>query len=199
MSLRPYTAIFLVFTLACFELEAAEYDYYTDNPRARKEINIVIKHHWDNAVSAVDALRYKSGIAELDYILRYIPNHPRALLLLSKLTISLGRTSKADPYFENAIKFGPQYENSYSVYGIHLFRSGRYKKSIKKFKAALSINPNSSEIHYNIGLTYFAIKDIQNTKIHAQKAYILGYPFPGLREKLKSVGQWDEKIVSNPE
>lgn len=199
ISQKPYMVILLVLFLIPLGIKAAEYDYYSSNPGAQKGMNTVIKHHWSQANHAVNILHYKTGMEELDFILRWIPNHPRALLLLSKLTTAFDRALEADKYFEEAIKFGPQYVGSYGVYGIHLYKSGRFKESIKKFNSALAINSESSEIHYNIGLTYFEIGDHKNANIHAQKAYKLEYPLPGLKNKLKSINKWDTSISSKME
>ena len=52
--------------------------------------------------------------------------------------------------------------------------------------------PNSSEAHYNIGLMYTEMEEYPLAREHAQKAYSLGFPLPGLRSKLQRAGQWDE-------
>ncbi|MBK8750852.1 MAG: hypothetical protein IPL99_04020 [Candidatus Competibacteraceae bacterium] len=43
---------------------------------------------------------------------------------------------------------------------------------------------------FGMGLLYFDLKQYGLAKQYAQKAYQLGYPLPGLRKKLASVGQW---------
>jgi tetratricopeptide (TPR) repeat protein len=195
MSFRLNLTLLLVSILNPLELEAAEYDYYSHNPRVQRGVQVILDYHWDRAVSAANNLRYRIGIDELGFILKWIPNHPQALLLLSNLTTSLDHAADAKPYFEKAIEFGPQYESSYTVYGIHLFKSGRFKDSIEKFNSALVINSESSEIHYNLGLAYFAIEDYEKAEIHAQHAYRLEYPLPGLKNKLKSIGRWVSSIA----
>lgn len=42
----------------------------------------------------------------------------------------------------------------------------------------------SAEIHYNLGLIYVELKDLEQAQVHAEKAYALGYPLEGLKKKL---------------
>jgi hypothetical protein len=53
-------------------------------------------------------------------------------------------------------------------------------------------NPNTN---YNIGLIYFDLKDYEKSLSFAQRAYGSGLPLPGLRDKLKRVGKWEEPIL----
>jgi hypothetical protein len=46
--------------------------------------------------------------------------------------------------------------------------------------------------HYNLGLEYLDQRRLDLANIHAQAAYALGYPLPGLKEKLVRAGQWRE-------
>jgi tetratricopeptide (TPR) repeat protein len=46
----------------------------------------------------------------------------------------------------------------------------------------------SSEIHYQLGLVLVELKDFNTAQEHARRAYELGYPLPGLRDRLAKVG-----------
>lgn len=168
-----------------------QHDYYSPSSEVRHAVKTVEYHHWDKVKTALATKRYGTANAELDFILRYSPNHPLALLELSKLAITVGEPHGAIPYLEHAVKFAPQYDSTYVVYGIHLYRTGQYQEAIRKFRKALTINPQSPEAHYDIGLTYLAIKDYQRAKAHAKEAYNLGYPLSGLKRKLRKLNQWD--------
>jgi hypothetical protein len=45
---------------------------------------------------------------------------------------------------------------------------------------------------YNLGLAYVEIKRYPEALEAAHKAYALGFPLPGLRDRLKSVNAWKE-------
>jgi tetratricopeptide (TPR) repeat protein len=55
---------------------------------------------------------------------------------------------------------------------------------------ALTLDPNSINAHYNLGLTYFETKQFELANEHAQRAYQLGASPPGLRDKLVRAKQW---------
>jgi Flp pilus assembly protein TadD len=50
------------------------------------------------------------------------------------------------------------------------------------------VEGRSAEIQYNLGLVLLELGDIEEAQIAARKAYELGYPLPGLRNKLKRMG-----------
>lgn len=47
---------------------------------------------------------------------------------------------------------------------------------------------SSAEIHYFLGMAYLKEKDFDRAIEHAMRAYELGYPLPGLRNKLAAAG-----------
>jgi tetratricopeptide (TPR) repeat protein len=75
--------------------------------------------------------------------------------------------------------------------GIYLARTKRYPEAIKSYEHALEIAPDSVNAHYNLGLAYIETKQYQLANEHAQRAYELGASLPGLRDKLKRIGQWN--------
>jgi tetratricopeptide (TPR) repeat protein len=46
----------------------------------------------------------------------------------------------------------------------------------------------SAELHYFLGLTLIDAKNYEKAQEHARRAYELGYPLPGLANKLAAVG-----------
>lgn len=164
------------------------HDYY----EAKKDkswgelLHNVEKYHLEQGIAAYKSGRLSYAQADLDFILRYFPNHPQALFYMSKLTLRSKTPEKAEKYFRNAIKLFPLYSSSYTIYGIFLHKQGKYTLALENYQKALQIEPTNPEIHYNIGLTYVAIKDYANAKQHADKAYAAGFPLPGLQKMLKN-------------
>ena len=60
--------------------------------------------------------------------------------------------------------------------------------AIKQYQIATKLDPNSAEAHYNLGLAYLAKKNNQAAFKQAKLAYQLGYPLPGLKNKLAAQG-----------
>jgi len=136
-------------------------------------------------------------LADLSYTLVKFPNHHRALLSLikydlkhqgdlTKLRFKREFTQSVTCYFKRAIEFKPNDPQIYHLYGIYFYKNMKYQQAIVQFKRA-DINLDSPELDYNIGLTYFAMEDFENSKIYADKAYTNQFPLPGLRNKLNSI------------
>jgi Flp pilus assembly protein TadD len=53
-----------------------------------------------------------------------------------------------------------------------------------------AVNGRSAEIQYNLGLLSVETGDLDDAVVHAQRAYELGHPLPGLRNKLTKLGVW---------
>ncbi len=133
---------------------------------------------------------------DLDYTLRAFPNHHRALNAVARHQLQYpgGPPPKmrytAECYFERAIHFTPDDAMVRMLRGNYHAKSGSYKKALKDYQEALRLEPESAEIHYNIGLLYVKLKDYKEARSHAQRAYQYGYPLPGLRNQLKRMGKW---------
>lgn len=144
-------------------------------------------------------------MGDLNYTLRVFPNHPRALNAVSKYEIKKQQQSQqegkyyrpeaegglsAECYFDRAIRWRPNDPNVHLIYGIHLHRTGDLNRALSEYKISEKLQPNSADLQYDLGLLYFDMKQYNIAKEHAKKAYQLGYPLPGLRKKLISMGQW---------
>lgn len=136
---------------------------------------------------------------DLDYTLRAFPNHHRALNSVARYQLKFPGTHPprmnytADCYFLRAIAFAPDDAIVLMLRGNYRITTNNYKLALKDYQDALKIAPDGAEIHYNLGLLYVKLKDYENARIHAQRAYQLGYPLPGLRDQLKRLGEWKDE------
>ena len=80
--------------------------------------------------------------------------------------------------------------------GIYFMKVNRPEDTRTSLKVALDLEPDSAEINYNAGLVYVDLREYDSALRHARRAYELGYPLPGLRNKLKRLGAWEEKQVA---
>jgi tetratricopeptide (TPR) repeat protein len=55
---------------------------------------------------------------------------------------------------------------------------------------AAKLGEDTANMHYNIGLAYFELRDYDKALAHAKKAYEQGFTLPGLRDKLTQAGKW---------
>ncbi|MBL8483670.1 MAG: hypothetical protein JNJ60_15840 [Rhodocyclaceae bacterium] len=170
------------------------FDYRTHEPA---DIRRVERAHFPIHVENLtrgQSTAFPAG--DIDYILRAFPNHHRALLAMANAEFKF----KADPppgaryavqcWYERAILFRPDDSKAYMLYGIYLLRKNRVQEAIKVLEKGNSIGGRDANSYYNLGLAYFTVKDYDKALASAHEAYRMGFPLPGLRDKLKRVGKW---------
>ena len=168
-----------------------------DAPQTR--IKLVENSHFNAGVERlVKGQTAANPVADITYTLRRFPNHSRALWALSRASRHpqwKTATSFDDVvcYFERALRFRSKDPTVWMIYGMHLQQEGKYDDSAEKYARAEQLGLNSSEFHYNYGLLLADKGDFGTARMHAEKAYQMGYPLPGLRRKLAAAGHWPQE------
>ena len=170
---------------------------YTDNRQRTEELPIVENYHFTADVESLNKGATSEFIMhDLDYTLRASPNHHRALYAVLKYQLKKnwikGRYRTAECYFVRANKFQPKDGVPYMLHAIFLHKKKKLKSALEQYILAQGLLPDSAEIPYNIGLLYIDMKEYKSALKYAKRAYKLGYPLPGLREKLRKLGSWSE-------
>lgn len=127
---------------------------------------------------------------DLQYMLVRWPNHPKALQMVTTIALQTKDSGYAIKWFEKAVDAFPSVYQTHTLYGIFLYRIEKYGKATIQFRKAVELNPNSSETNYNLGLALVAEHKYEEANKYAQRAYTMGYPLDGLRNKLKKVNAW---------
>ncbi|MGH8501163.1 MAG: tetratricopeptide repeat protein [Gammaproteobacteria bacterium] len=171
------------------------FDY--TNSEHQDQMYRVTSEHFTPSVEALQAGATSENLMhDLDFTLRAIPNHHRALyaMLRHKLNPAGKQSGYKTPecYFQRALQFKPTDGVVHMLFGIYLYGNGDMQESLEELQQAVKIMPSSAEAHYNLGLVSLAVKDHEAARKHAQEAYRLGYPLPGLRERLQELGVWEE-------
>lgn len=141
--------------------------------------------------------------ADLDYTLSAFPNHHRALLSVMKLaerTKSPRDVSMKYPfecYFERAVRFQRDDPIPRMIYATFLGKQGRLPEAKRQLKDADTMADGNPFTYYNIGMVYTDFKQYDEALTMAHKAYQLGFQRPGLRERLRAVGKWQEAQKTN--
>jgi tetratricopeptide (TPR) repeat protein len=177
---------------------AQGYDYYA--PRKENaditRLKNVEDYHLGPGQARVAKREYVYAQQEFEFILRYYPNHPVALNLLSDLCEKARVPScNADPWFEKAIKLNPEAAPTFLMHGLHLHRKRQLEEAVKAYRRAIELAPDSVNAHYNLGLAYVELKQYDLANQHAQKSYQLGAYPPGLRSQLQKAGKWNPNVV----
>jgi hypothetical protein len=168
-------------------------DYYMASSTAATAelLKNVEGYHLAQGIQEMRDKRPHAAWADFDFMLRYFPNHPRALLLMGDVC-EVWHNAKCDmeSYLAKAVKMSPDNDGVYLAKGVYLQKRGRLKDAIESYKKSLELNASSANVHYNLGLAYVAAKQYELANEHAQKAYGMGMTFPGLQSKLVAVGAW---------
>jgi tetratricopeptide (TPR) repeat protein len=167
------------------------YNYYTGDPQERGLLRSVEGNH-------LNLLRQKTRhpdpylvFGECDFVLGKFPNHPEALYLCTEHSATRAKKPEiGQRYLERASQLFPDVASTQVIYGIYLQRLGKTKLAVEKYERGLELDPASRNAHYNLGLAYLSLKEYDLANKHAQQAYALGHPSPGLRTGLQRVGKW---------
>jgi tetratricopeptide (TPR) repeat protein len=127
---------------------------------------------------------------EFDAILNHWPNHPRVLALQAHTLMRMGQADEVDAYFDRAYQMTPTVAELYIAHGFVLLRRGKVAEAIRRLQQGVKLDANSVDGHYNLGLALVRAKRFEEANRHAQLAYALGHPLPGLRDQLKRANAW---------
>lgn len=176
------------------------FDYWTDHSK----LKIVEDFHF---TPEVETLRKgKSGYigGDLDYTLRAFPNHPRALIAMIKLgekeknNRPVGAGFSVYCYLDRAMRFRPEDATVRMIAATYLAKRGKHEEALRHLEIAQQHSDGNGNLHYNIGLTYFELKRYDEALKHAHLAYHLGFQLPGLRNKLRAAGKWEDPPTVAP-
>jgi len=195
-------------------VEGGPNDYYDTDPWTQQYLRAVDSHHLVPAEEQVikgyttssSGAKYRNIWEEIDFTLRWFPNHPRGLLFMARWLPKYPHPPDkgVEYYFQKALEYKPTSEprpvdaTVLMLYAIYQHKKKNYNEAQKQYELALSIAPDNSELHYNLGLLLVAKKDYPAALKHAHTAYSLGFPLPGLKNKLKKAGVWTE-LPKEPE
>lgn len=196
---------------SCFELEwrrGKPFDYYHSSTRESTGtyrgglLHLVENGHFNDDVRQL--IKGKTSVLPGDilFVLNSIPNHPAGLDAYSRYEYQLANselfrskqakpslTHSADCFFLRANQVFPNNAETLLVWGIHQFRNNRFSAAQQILERAVAIAPTYVEAHYNLGLVYAELNNVEAAQKHATIAYDAGYPLMGLKNKIAKLKQ----------
>ncbi len=118
---------------------------------------------------------YNASIGDLKYILKWIPNHPKALQLLEGLSLITNQRLLAVEYYQKALSLFPQYAITRAQYGAYLVRIGEVDSGIEQLNQALKISPELALTSAYLASSYLKAGKSDMAKQFEQDARRLGY------------------------
>ena len=163
---------------------------YNDSAYA-SNLKLVESYHFNSGVRSLSKGQSSTVPGDLDFVLRAVPNHYEALSAMGRWQLLNGsprsgtvRYEPADCYFQRASAFRPSDPRVHLVYGIYLHQAKRLLEAGQQYTQAEAMGWDDAELYYNFGLLLVDTGDIPRARRYAEKAYALGYPLPGLKNKL---------------
>lgn len=136
----------------------------------------------------------RDAVSEVDYSFsRASPTVPMYSLITAYYGSALyrqGKQGEADAMWEKGMRAKPKARESYLAKAEVLIAEKRYTEALNlllRYEKAKETDYADAE--YFLGHVYFELKQYDKAREHADKAYRLGYPFPGLRKKLERIGK----------
>jgi tetratricopeptide (TPR) repeat protein len=169
------------------------WDYYTARPA---DISIVETRHFTPEVEQLKSGKSGWLAGDISYTLGVFPNHPRALNSIANLSIREKRAKpehssfSVDCWFDRAIRFRPDDSTVRMIYAVYLNKTNKSKEALEQLEVAAKNDSDDANLNYNIGLVYFELKNYEKSLYFAHRAYELGFPLPGLKNKLQRAGKW---------
>jgi Tfp pilus assembly protein PilF len=168
------------------------------NADDRQGLSVVEQFHFTPNVERLASGASDTVGGDIAYTLEHFPNHHRALAAMAKLALR-SKTSKpqgarysVECYFDRALRFKPGDAQVHSLFGGYLLALNQDQQALEQLQEASRLEPGNATTHYNLGLLYLKKKDYANARASAEQAYALGFPLPGLKNKLTALGQWQE-------
>lgn len=162
-----------------------------NDPASASMVRLIEANHFTPEVENLVSGKTAPLPVDIDFVLRHIPNHYRALSSMgrwqakNKLLGELAsKVQPADCYFQRAIAFRSDDASLHLAYAVYLHQAKRLTDAALEYAQAEALGASGAEFYYNRGLLAIDQGEIAKAREYAKKAYGLGYPLPGLRNRL---------------
>lgn len=146
----------------------------TTDPTQRKRLveRAIGEHRYTLARTPIEHPMYADMAVSIGMAYRLLGDHEQAL-----------------NYFDRAINAHPTLPDAWQAKAM-VYRDQKRLDDAREvlLKGNEAVGGNSADIHYFLGLVCADARDMDCAVEHARRAYELGYPLPGLRERLAAAG-----------
>jgi tetratricopeptide (TPR) repeat protein len=166
-------------------------------------------HHWCASIHFLARSRATSNAAmktfnlqrawvdaEFTYVRAELtsPVYPNIAVTVAQIQFEKGDSDAAIDTLGKAIAAQPQRPEAYGMLA-SIYRKQHKLAEARDVlvKAAAAHDGSSAELQYNLGLINLELGDVDAALTYARAAYALGYPLPGLKNKLLKLGRWTDK------
>ena len=168
----------LVAVVGVFAEEERDKDYF--DPEAQGLLGMVEQYHLVSGTPFWSYYKnidrdYSHALNELKFILRYFPNHPKALTLLGVVAKQVQVPMLPIPYFEKALVMYPQHAITHAQFGAYLVEIDKVDRGIEVLKTAVEIDPKMAAAYVWLAGGYKKKGDVSAAAKAQEQAEKLGY------------------------
>lgn len=121
------------------------------------------------------------------------PIYTKLVTVHARVEYALGKRDQAVQTLQSAIRNAPEVADSYAVLATLLYKQGKFSEAREILQSGVrKAKPPTAEMHYFLGLVLVKENNYAEATKHAKQAYALGYPLPGLKNKLRASGHWGQ-------
>ena len=115
------------------------------------------------------------AIPDLQFILRWVPNHPLGLALMANVSQMIQKPNLGVNYFNQAVHLFPNHALTYAQYGKFLYDLKKNGKAIELLRKAISLDSKLGVAYGWLSLVYSSNGKSELAAETANKAKSLGY------------------------
>ncbi len=180
------------------------FDYRTAPAETRK---LVEDYHFTPGIESMTRPKntmFQDMAQDVSYTLGVFPNHPRALLVMTRLA----ERWKSDPppgakitvecWFDRAVRFRPDDTVVRSLYAQYLGKRKRTQDATRQLELAAEAAKDNPLSHHNIGLVYLELGQQDAARQQALRARSLGFTGTQLTDQLRRAGKWSDTDDTPP-
>lgn len=135
---------------------------------------------------AIDELYYSFRHDDLTSVIA-----PKIVAALGRSLPKVGKSDVAKRHLQELISVQPKSVEAYATLATILEKEGNLSGAIELLEDARSYQDQpSAELSYMLGLYYLDAGRYEQARESATVAYRLGYPLPGLKNRLARAGHW---------
>ena len=127
-------------------------DYF--DPEKRQLLVQLKRYHLDAAVKDMNDRKLNIAQAEVDFVLRWVPNHVEGLLVNEAIAKAKGLPELALGRYVRALELYPNHAITHMQFGAYLLDLGRVDAAIDSLNAALRLDPTLGMAHSYLANAY---------------------------------------------
>jgi predicted Zn-dependent protease len=154
------------------------YDYFDASADriVKQRLQAVEQYHMHKGVlENIANGKYKYALGDIDFTLRYFPNHPRGLQLLTTVAALTKNRALPIQYFEKAIALYPSHAITHAQYGWFFVTIGDLDKGIQKLNYSVQVDPKLTAGYVWLAQAYEKKGDLQLAREARERAKELGF------------------------